>query len=69
MAWTQDDLDTLKAAYASGTLRVRFSDGKEISYPSGADLLARIRTVEVELAAGITGERPPMSRVTTFRRD
>jgi hypothetical protein len=45
MAWTVADLDALKAADASGTLRVRFSDGKEVTYPTGEDLLRRIRMV------------------------
>jgi hypothetical protein len=68
MAWTQADLDALKAAYASGTLRVRFSDGKEVTYPTGDDLLRRIRIVAAELAASGTGQTAPVGRFATFRR-
>jgi hypothetical protein len=68
MAWTQVDLDALKAAYASGTLRVRFSDGKEVTYPTGDDLLRRIRIVAAELAASGAGQPAPVGRFATFRR-
>lgn len=34
MAWTQTDLDTIDAAVASGTLSVRFSDGRMVTYQS-----------------------------------
>ena len=68
MAWTHADLDALKAAYASGTLRVRFSDGKEVTYPTGDDLLRRIRIVAAELAAASVGQPLPVGRFTTFRR-
>ena len=50
MAWTQLELDALRRAYASGTLRVTY-DGKTVEYGSAADLLSRIRTVEAGVAA------------------
>lgn len=68
MNWTEADLDALKAAYASGTLRVRLSDGKEVSYPSGDDLLHRIRIVAADLAASSAGQPAPVGRFATFRR-
>jgi hypothetical protein len=68
MAWTVADLDALKAAYASGTLRVRFSDGKEVTYPTGDDLLRRIRMVAAELAAASAGRPLSVGRFATFRR-
>lgn len=67
MAWTQADLDALQAAYASGTLQVRFSDGRMVTYPSGEDLLARIREVRAQLATA-SGVRSPMTRLTSFSR-
>ena len=67
MSWTQAELDALKAAYASGTLRVSY-DGRSIEYASEADLLRRIRTVERELAAVTTGHRAPMAGVAAFSR-
>lgn len=68
MAWTAADLDALKEAYATGTLRVRLSDGREVTYPSGDDLLRRIRVVEAELAAAGSGQAAPVARFATFRR-
>jgi len=55
MAFMDSDLAALRAAYASGTLRVRFSDGREVTYPNGDDLLKRIRTLEIELTPATTG--------------
>ena len=68
MAWTQADLDALQAAYATGTLLVRMPDGREVRYPSGDDLLRRIRVVEVDLAAAAAGQAAPVGRFATFRR-
>jgi hypothetical protein len=50
MSWTETELAELRRAYASGTLRVSY-DGKSVEYGSAADLLARIRVIEVEIAA------------------
>ena len=50
MSWTQAELDALKKAYGSGTLRVSY-DGRSVEYGSAEDLLRRIRTIESSLAA------------------
>lgn len=68
MTWKAADLDALKEAYATGTLRVRMPDGRDITYPSGDDLLRRIRMVESELAAGTSGRVAPVARFATYRR-
>ncbi|MGV8988175.1 MAG: phage head-tail joining protein [Cypionkella sp.] len=68
MGWTQADLDALKEAYATGTLRVRLPDGREVTYPSGDDLLRRIRIVEADLASAPAGQPAPVGRFATFRR-
>lgn len=65
--FTADDLAALRAAYASGTLEVTFSDGRSVKYPSGNDLLKRIQFVEGQIAAA-TGAPRVMSRGTTFNR-
>lgn len=39
MALTQADVDALDAVIASGTLTVRFSDGRSVTYQSTAALL------------------------------
>lgn len=67
MAWTQAELDALKSAYASGTTRVTY-DGKTVEYDSGAALLARIRTIEAEVA-GNSGRPYPRVGYASFRRD
>lgn len=65
MSYTAEDLAALKAAYASGTLSVRYSDGRSVTFDSGEGLLERIRIVE--------GELSPTKRVThwnpQFQRD
>lgn len=57
MAWTQAELDALRRAYASGTLRVTY-DGRTVEYGSAADLLARIRTIESAMQAEAGQPRP-----------
>jgi hypothetical protein len=69
MAWTQADLDSLEAAYAGGTLSVRFADGRQVTYPSAQDLLSRIQTVRAALASATAAGSGPMSRFTSFARD
>jgi hypothetical protein len=66
MTWTQTELDALKSAYASGTLRVSY-DGKSVEYGSEADLIRRIRTIEREIAVATNTQRPSRS-LAAFRK-
>lgn len=66
MAWTQVELDALKKAYASGTLRVSY-EGRSVEYGSEADLIRRIRTIEREMAAEAGTPRPTHS-LASFRK-
>jgi hypothetical protein len=66
MAWTGAELDALKRAYASGTLRVS-SDGKTVEYGSEADLIRRIRTIEGEMAM-LSGTPKPRRSLASFRK-
>jgi hypothetical protein len=66
MAWTQAELDALKRSYASGTLRVSY-DGKTVEYGSEADLIRRIRTIEVEMAV-LSGNPKPRRSLASFRK-
>ncbi|MDG4603736.1 MAG: hypothetical protein P9C48_14510 [Defluviicoccus sp.] len=66
MAWTQGELDALKRAYASGTLRVTY-EGKAVEYGSEADLIRRIRTIESEIATG-AGTPKPRRSLASFRK-
>jgi hypothetical protein len=66
MSWTQAELDALKAAYASGTLRVSY-DGKTVEYASADDLKKRIQTIEGAIdAAG--GNPRPIAGFASFGR-
>lgn len=66
MSWTEPELAALRKAYASGTLRVSF-EGRSVEYGSAIDLLSRIRTIEVEMAAQ-SGTRPPKRSLASFGR-
>jgi len=63
MALTVDQLqasvDALKLAYLSGTLEVRFSDGKSQRFQNGADVLKAIEAGEdwIRQASGGTDVR------------
>lgn len=66
MSWTSAELEALRRAYASGTLRVSY-EGKTVEYGSAADLLSRIRTVERELI-GNSADRAPVAGLAGFAR-
>ncbi len=60
MTWTQSELDALKVAYASGTLRVSY-DGRTVEYGAQADLIRRIRVIERGIATAAGKPRPSRS--------
>ncbi len=66
MAWTQSELDALKAAYASGTLRVSY-DGRTVEYGSEADLIRRIRVIERGIAT-VSGKPRPSRSLASFSK-
>jgi hypothetical protein len=66
MSWTQAELEALKRAYASGTLRVSY-EGKTVEYGSEADLIRRIRTIEGEMAV-LSGNPRPRRSLASFRK-
>ncbi len=45
MAFNQTDLDAIQAAIGSGVLRVRYADGREVTYQSLEDLLKAERRI------------------------
>ena len=66
MAYTQTELDALKAAFAAGVLRLTY-DGKSVEYGSAEDMLRRIRVIEGEIAqAG--GNPLPVAGYASVRR-
>ena len=47
---------------------IALADGREVRYPTGNDLLRRMRTVEAEIAATSAGQPVPVGRFATFPR-
>ena len=50
MAWTQTQVDALRDAIATGTLRVKVGD-MDTQFRSQADMLQLLRVMEAEVAA------------------
>lgn len=67
MAFTSTDLSTIEAAIATGTLRVRFADGREVTYQSGADLRAARAMILSEVTAAAATPPARMTRVVHVR--
>ncbi|MBL8893011.1 MAG: hypothetical protein JNJ53_00325 [Rhizobiales bacterium] len=66
MSWTNEELEALRRAYASGTLRVSY-EGRTVEYGSAADLLSRIRTIEREMTVA-SDDRMPIAGFAGFSR-
>ncbi len=49
MAWTQGDIDGLKAAIARGARRVRIN-GEEVEYASMAEMMRALARMEAEVS-------------------
>lgn len=64
MAFSASDLATVEAAIATGALRVRYADGREVTYQSAADLLK----VRATIAGEVNATRPPRSTLVRFDR-
>lgn len=67
MAFSSSDLATLEAAIASGALRVRFADGRQVDYQSGADLLRARDVMRAEINAESATPPQRISRVVHVR--
>ena len=66
MAYTNDQLDALRKALATGERRVTFGD-KTVEYRSVEELQAAIREVEAALAKENTTPLVRQIRVTTLK--
>lgn len=64
MAYTQAQLDALRAAFASGVLTVEY-DGKRVTYASRDDLKRRIDEIEKT----INPAAPARYSYASFRKD
>lgn len=62
MAWTQEQIDTLKAAINSGTRSVQYRD-RRVEYHSLKDMIALLQLMEASVA--VDAGTPPRTR--TFR--
>lgn len=60
MAYTQADIDALKAAMASGAKRVRYSDGSEVEYRDMAEMKDILGQMRHEVS-------PPAKPIRAFR--
>ncbi len=61
MAWTQQDVDSLKKAMKGGIKRVQYTSGS-VEYQSVADMKALLKDMEREVA----GSPPPRRTVARF---
>ena len=66
MSFSQAELDALRRAYAAGALVVEY-DGRRLTYGNAADLLARIRFIEGQIATRSGGSRPVAGRASFSR--
>lgn len=64
MAWTNQDIVTLEAAIASGTRKIRFADGREITYHSLQEMLQLLDRLKGEVGA----RQPPRVSLAKFTR-
>lgn len=66
ITWQASDLAAIDRAMATGAERVRFSDGREVTYRSLADM----RSIRAEIAAALdTGSARPRTTYAAYRRD
>ncbi|MES2157488.1 MAG: hypothetical protein V4512_06760 [Pseudomonadota bacterium] len=65
MAWTENDLTTIRRAITTGTRSVTFADGRKTEYQSLDHLLAAEKVIKAELqmqaqaASGVHRRRTP----------
>jgi hypothetical protein len=69
MAFTQTDLDTIRAAIASGIMKVRYADGREIAYQSAEAMLKAEQRIMDALATGAGGGPRSRRRTPAWRND
>ena len=62
--YTPTDLSTIQEAIATGTRRVRFTDGREVEYQSVKELLIAKADIVADLAIG--SSRPIVRRIKIY---
>ncbi len=53
--FTQSDIDTMKAAIATGAMRVRYADGREVQYRTLVEMRETLRMMTDEVGAASGG--------------
>lgn len=51
MAFTTADADALRAAMATGAMKVRYADGREVTYRTLAEMERILRTIDAVVAS------------------
>lgn len=57
MAFTTADADTLRAAIATGALKVRYADGREVTYRSLSEMRDIMRMIQADVQSDAAGIR------------
>ena len=65
MAFQMADIDTIKAAIATGAKKVRYRDGREVEYRTMDEMLTALTRMEAEL--GLSKARRPIMLMERFR--
>ena len=57
--YTEQDLTTIRSHIASGVMKVRFADGREVTYQSADQLMAVERVIQsqINVGAGVRRKR------------
>lgn len=67
MAFTSADLSTIETAIATGAMRVKFADGREVTYQTAAELLQVRAAILSDVNASSATPPQRMSRVVHVR--
>jgi len=65
MAFSQNDIETLKRAIATGALKVRYADGRETTFRSLKEMRETLEMMETE----VRGEARIRTSFASFERD
>lgn len=67
MAFSQSDIDKIKAAIAGGVRSVTFADGRRVDYQSVAEMVQALAMAQAEVNG--TSNGGSMSTTASFTRD
>ncbi len=67
MAFTATDLTTIETALATGALRVRYADGREVTYQTADEMLRVRAAMQAEINATAVSPTSRMVRVVHVR--